>query len=111
MSVRRFAFIGSPAACYDKCSAQSGANAVSSPNNNAEADGMASIISHELAESASDPLINAWCAHLHARQAALRSQGQAMSLCYCVTCVSNQWISLSSACTCPKVILALCCSM
>jgi len=48
---------------------------VSSPNNNAEADGMASIISHELAESASDPLINAWCAHVHALQAALRSQG------------------------------------
>ena len=33
-----------------------------SPNNNAEADGMASIISHELSESVTDPLINAWCA-------------------------------------------------
>jgi hypothetical protein len=66
--VHRFAYIGSPAACYSSCSAQSGPQGVSSPNNNAEADGMASIIAHELAESASDPLINAWCAHVHARQ-------------------------------------------
>ncbi|KAK9835007.1 hypothetical protein WJX81_003699 [Elliptochloris bilobata] len=58
--VTRFAFIGSPAICYDKCTAQSGAQGVSSPNNNAEADGMASIIAHELAESVTDPLINAW---------------------------------------------------
>ena len=58
----RFAFIGSPAVCYDKCTAQSGAQGVSSPNNNAEADGMASIIAHELAESVTDPQINAWCA-------------------------------------------------
>lgn len=58
----RFAFIGSPAICYDKCTAQSGAQGVSSPNNNAEADGMASIIAHELAESVTDPQINAWCA-------------------------------------------------
>ena len=56
----RFAFIGSPKVCYDKCTAQSGSQGVSSPNNNAEADGMASIISHELAESVTDPLINAW---------------------------------------------------
>lgn len=35
---------------------------MSSPNNNAEADGMASIIAHELAESVTDPQINAWCA-------------------------------------------------
>ena len=58
----RFAFIGSPALCYNQCTAQSGAQGVSSPNNNAEADGMASIIAHELAESVTDPQINAWCA-------------------------------------------------
>jgi len=73
VSVRRFAFIGSPAACFSSCAAQYGPQGVSSPNNNAEADAMASIISHELAESASDPLINAWCAHVHALQAALRN--------------------------------------
>ena len=58
----RFAFIGSPALCYNQCTAQYGAQFVSSPNNNAEADGMASIIAHELAESVTDPQINAWCA-------------------------------------------------
>lgn len=32
------------------------------PNWNAEADGMASIIAHELSEAVTDPELNAWCA-------------------------------------------------
>jgi len=84
--VHRFAYIGSPAACYSSCSAQSGPQGVSSPNNNAEADGMASIIAHELAESASDPLINAWCVHVHARQSSsvmlLRERMIALEACH-----------------------------
>ena len=39
---------------------QWGNNGKSSPNNNAEADGMASIISHELTEAVTDPELNAW---------------------------------------------------
>lgn len=45
-----FAFIGDGDQCPDGCEAQS-----ISPNNNPGADGMASVIAHELEESATDP--------------------------------------------------------
>jgi len=41
---------------------QWGPTGQSTPNYNAEADGMASIISHELTEAVTDPELNAWCA-------------------------------------------------
>ena len=56
----RFGFIGSPLPCLNACTAQGASNVLATPNHNAEADGMASIISHEIAETATDPLINAW---------------------------------------------------
>jgi len=66
---------------------------VSSPNNNAEADAMASVISHELAESAWDPLINAWCARVHARQVAVHGQGRTLlrrvPVCAAIECLSH----------------------
>jgi hypothetical protein len=58
--IRRFGFIGSPLPCLNACTAQGASNVLATPNYNAEADGMASIIAHELSESATDPLINAW---------------------------------------------------
>jgi len=51
----KFAFIGNPDRCPAACEAQT-----TSPNSNAGADGMASIIAHELDESVSDPDLNAW---------------------------------------------------
>jgi hypothetical protein len=51
----KFAFIGNPDRCPSSCAAQT-----VSPNGNAGADGMASIISHELEESVTDPQLNAW---------------------------------------------------
>jgi hypothetical protein len=51
----KYAFIGNPDRCPSACAAQT-----TSPNGNAGADGMASIIAHELEESASDPDLNAW---------------------------------------------------
>jgi hypothetical protein len=51
----KYAFIGNPARCPSACEEQT-----TSPNGNAGADGMASIISHELEESATDPDLNAW---------------------------------------------------
>ena len=51
----KYAFIGDPDQCPSACEAQT-----TSPNNNPGADGMASIISHELEESVTDPLLNAW---------------------------------------------------
>lgn len=51
----KYAFIGNPDQCPSACEAQT-----SSPNNNAGADGMASIIAHELEESTTDPQLNAW---------------------------------------------------
>jgi len=51
----KFAFIGNPDRCPSSCAAQA-----VGPNDNAGADGMASIISHELEEAASDPDLNAW---------------------------------------------------
>ncbi|CAL8467418.1 g6956 [Coccomyxa elongata] len=55
-----FGFIGSPLSCLNACTAQGASNVLATPNFNAEADGMASIISHEIIEVATDPLINAW---------------------------------------------------
>ncbi len=51
----KYAFIGNPDRCPSACEAQT-----TSPNGNSGADGMASIISHELEEAATDPDLNAW---------------------------------------------------
>jgi Phosphate-induced protein 1 conserved region len=51
----KFAFIGNPARCLSACAAQT-----TGPNGNAGADGMASIIAHELEEAVTDPNLNAW---------------------------------------------------
>ena len=51
----KYSFVGNPARCLSACAWQS-----TSPNNNAGADGMASIIAHELEEAVTDPDLNAW---------------------------------------------------
>jgi Phosphate-induced protein 1 conserved region len=51
----KYSFVGNPARCPSSCEAQS-----TSPNGNAGADGMASIIAHELEEATTDPDLNAW---------------------------------------------------
>ena len=51
----KYAFVGNPDRCPSACEAQT-----TSPNGNAGADGMASIIAHELEESVTDPDLNAW---------------------------------------------------
>ena len=51
----KYAFVGNPDRCPSACEAQ-----FVSPNNNAGADGMASIISHELEEATTDPDLTAW---------------------------------------------------
>jgi len=51
----KYSFVGNPDRCPSACAAQT-----VSPNNNAGADGMASIISHELEEAVTDPDLNAW---------------------------------------------------
>ncbi len=51
----KYSFVGNPARCLSSCAAQS-----TSPNGNAGADGMASIIAHEMEEAISDPDLNAW---------------------------------------------------
>ena len=51
----KYAFIGNPDRCPAACAEQT-----SGPNGNAGADGMASIIAHELEEATSDPDLNAW---------------------------------------------------
>lgn len=51
----KYAFIGNPDRCPSACEAQS-----TGPNGNAGADGMASIIAHEMEEAISDPDLNAW---------------------------------------------------
>ena len=53
--VIKYAFVGNPDRCPSACSMQT-----TSPNGNAGADGMASIIAHELEESVTDPELNAW---------------------------------------------------
>ncbi len=51
----KYAFVGNPDRCPSACEAQT-----TSPNGNSGADGMASVIAHELEEAASDPDLNAW---------------------------------------------------
>lgn len=51
----KYAFVGNPDRCPSACAMQT-----VGPNGNAGADGMASIISHELEEAVSDPDLNAW---------------------------------------------------
>jgi phosphate-induced protein 1 len=51
----KYTFIGNPDRCPSACSVQT-----TSPNGNAGADGMASIIAHELEEAVTDPDLNAW---------------------------------------------------
>lgn len=51
----KYAFVGNPDRCPSACEEQT-----ASPNDNAGADGMASIIAHELEEAATDPDLNAW---------------------------------------------------
>ena len=51
----KFAFVGNPDRCPSACAEQT-----TSPNGNTGADGMASIVSHELEEAISDPDLNAW---------------------------------------------------
>ena len=51
----KYSFVGNPDRCPSACNAQT-----VGPNGNAGADGMASIISHELEEAVTDPDLNAW---------------------------------------------------
>lgn len=54
-----FSFVGSPLGCLDVCTMQTqfaDAGLPQSPNNNWEADGMASVIIHELDEALTDPM-------------------------------------------------------
>jgi hypothetical protein len=51
----KYSFVGNPDRCPSSCAAQT-----TSPNGNAGADGMASIIAHESEEAISDPDLNAW---------------------------------------------------
>ena len=52
----KYAFVGNPDRCPSACEEQT----ASSPNGNTGADGMASIIAHELEEAITDPDLNAW---------------------------------------------------
>jgi hypothetical protein len=52
----KYAFVGNPDQCPSACEAQTS----SSPNNNPGADGMVSVIAHELEEATTDPDLNAW---------------------------------------------------
>jgi hypothetical protein len=51
----KYAFVGNPDRCPSSCAAQA-----TGPNGNAGADGMASIIAHELEEAVTDPDLDAW---------------------------------------------------
>ena len=51
----KYSFVGNPARCPSECSAQS-----TSPNGDLGADAAASILAHELEETATDPDLNAW---------------------------------------------------
>ena len=55
----KFAFVGNSARCINSCAAS---NIGIGPNGNAGADGMANVIAHELNETITDPLLNAWFA-------------------------------------------------
>ena len=51
----KYSFVGNADRCPSGCSAQT-----TSPNNNVGADAMASVIAHELEETATDEDLNAW---------------------------------------------------
>jgi len=51
----KYSFVGNPDRCLSSCAWQS-----VGPNGNAGADGMASIVAHELEEAVTDPDLNAW---------------------------------------------------
>jgi hypothetical protein len=51
----KYSFVGNPERCITSCADQS-----VGPNGNAGADGMASIVAHELEEAVTDPDLNAW---------------------------------------------------
>jgi hypothetical protein len=51
----KYSFVGNPDRCITSCAAQS-----TGPNGNADADGMVSIVAHELEETTTDPDLNAW---------------------------------------------------
>ena len=51
----KYGFIGNPSKSLSACAVQS-----ISPNGNAAVDAMVSIIAHELVETVTDPLLNAW---------------------------------------------------
>jgi len=51
----KYSFVGDSNRCPSACAAQS-----PGPNGNTGADGMVSVIAHELEETATDPLLNAW---------------------------------------------------
>lgn len=51
----KYAFVGNPDQCPNACAAQT-----VGPNGNAGADGMVSIVAHELEEAVTDPNLNAW---------------------------------------------------
>jgi hypothetical protein len=51
----KYSCVGNPDRCPSACEAQT-----TSPNGNSGADGMASIIAHELEEAVTDPDLNAW---------------------------------------------------
>ena len=55
-STVQYSFVGNPARCLSSCAWQS----TISPNNNPGADGMASILAHELEEAQTDPTLTAW---------------------------------------------------
>jgi hypothetical protein len=54
-AIIKYAFVGNAAASLGSCAIQS-----IGPNGDAQADAMASVIAHELEESATDPQLNAW---------------------------------------------------
>jgi hypothetical protein len=60
----KYSFVGNPDRCPSACEAQT-----TGPNGNAGADGMASIIAHELEEATTDPDLNAWYDHRGAENA------------------------------------------
>ena len=51
----KYSFVGNPDRCPSACEAQT-----TSPNGNAGADGMVSVMAHELEEAVTDPDLNAW---------------------------------------------------
>lgn len=54
----KYAFVGDTEACPTACAPK--INSTTSPNQNVAADGMASVIAHELVEAVTDPNQNAW---------------------------------------------------